>query len=127
MREATSETLAAYAQGYTRLYGCVVPGSTSAPAVKVVFDCLAEQKKESQMGASQALLKVSSSSWCAARAAGTTAAGGQQLRLLGPATVVASNTLLSNASCFSILHHALLPQLRCRRCHPSWAPLTRSW
>lgn len=58
VREASGEALAAYALGCTRLYGCPVPGSTAAPVVKVVFDCLAEQKKEAQMGASQALLKV---------------------------------------------------------------------
>lgn len=62
MREASSEAMAAYAQGFTRLYGCEVPGSTASPVVKVVFDCLAEQKKEGQMGASQALLKVRLSS-----------------------------------------------------------------
>jgi hypothetical protein len=58
VREASSEAMAAYTQGYTKLYGCDVPGSTASPVVKVVFDCLAEQKKEGQMGASQALLKV---------------------------------------------------------------------
>jgi hypothetical protein len=58
VREASSEAMAAYAQGYTQLYGCEVPGSTASPVIKVVFDCLAEQKKEGQMGASQALLKV---------------------------------------------------------------------
>jgi hypothetical protein len=60
VREASSEALAAYALGATRLYGCQLPGSTASPVVKVVFDSLAEQKKEAQMGASQALLKVSS-------------------------------------------------------------------
>jgi hypothetical protein len=59
VREASSEALAAYALGATRSYGCEVPGSTASPVVKVVFDSLAEQKKEAQMGASQALLKVS--------------------------------------------------------------------
>lgn len=58
VREATCEALASYAQGFTRLYGCEVPGSSNAPVVRVVFECLSEQKKESQMGASQALLKV---------------------------------------------------------------------
>jgi hypothetical protein len=58
VRDASSDAMAAYAQGYTRLYGCRVPGTTSSPVLKVVFDCLAEQKKEGQMGASQALLKV---------------------------------------------------------------------
>lgn len=58
VREASSEALAAYALGLTRLYGGELPGNIASPVVKVVFDCLAEQKKEAQMGASQALLKV---------------------------------------------------------------------
>jgi hypothetical protein len=58
VREASSDAMAAYAQGCVRLWGCAVPASTATPIVKVVFDVLAEQKKEAQMGASQALLKV---------------------------------------------------------------------
>ena len=55
--------MAAYAQGCARLWGCAVPATTATPIVKVVFDVLAEQKKEAQMGASQALLKVCSALW----------------------------------------------------------------
>lgn len=63
VREASSDAMAAYAQGCARLWGCAVPATTATPIVKVVFDVLAEQKKEAQMGASQALLKVCSALW----------------------------------------------------------------
>lgn len=61
VREASCEALAAYAWALTEATGGLLPGSSSSShLVKVVFDSLAEQKKEAQLGASQALLLVRS-------------------------------------------------------------------
>eukprot|EP00775_Hariotina_reticulata_P011340 gene11340-11489_t len=60
VREASCEALAAYAWVLTEATGGLLPGgSSSSHLVKVIFDSLAEQKKEAQLGASQALLLVS--------------------------------------------------------------------
>jgi len=59
VRDASCEALAAYAWALTEATGGPLPGSsTSSPLVKVIFDSLTEQKKEAQLGASQALLLV---------------------------------------------------------------------
>lgn len=59
VRDACCDALAAYAQALANVQGCMLPGSMSTPIVRVIFDCLAEQKREGQAGASQALLRVS--------------------------------------------------------------------
>uniref|UniRef100_A0A383W6D0 TOG domain-containing protein n=1 Tax=Tetradesmus obliquus TaxID=3088 RepID=A0A383W6D0_TETOB len=58
VRDAACEALAAYAWALADAAGSSLPGNSSCPVVKLIFECLAEQKKEAQHGASQALLMV---------------------------------------------------------------------
>lgn len=59
MRDASIEALTALAAAVADTTGGPLPGSTLGnPFLRVVFDCLAEQKKESQAAAGQALLQV---------------------------------------------------------------------
>jgi hypothetical protein len=58
VRDASGDALAAYAAALAAAEGSVLPGGVGSPIVRVIFDCLAEQKREGQMGASHALLKV---------------------------------------------------------------------
>lgn len=56
VRDASCEALSAYAQALAEATGRMLDGS--AGIVRAIFDCLAEQKREGQVGASQALLQV---------------------------------------------------------------------
>jgi hypothetical protein len=58
VRDASSEAVASLAQGLYSLAGGPLPGSFSHPIVRLVFDCLGEQRKECQAAAGQALLMV---------------------------------------------------------------------
>jgi hypothetical protein len=64
VRDAACEALAAYAWALAEAAGGPLQGNSSCAVVKLIFDCLAEQKKEAQLGASQALLMVSLGSRC---------------------------------------------------------------
>jgi hypothetical protein len=63
VRDACTDALGSVAQGMYRLAGGPLPGSLSHPVLRLVFDCLSEQKKECQAAAGQALLQVSSCCW----------------------------------------------------------------
>jgi hypothetical protein len=58
VRDASCDALVAFAQACAEVNGAPLPGSMATPIVRVVFECLAEQKREAQMGAGQALHKV---------------------------------------------------------------------
>jgi hypothetical protein len=59
VRDAACEALTAYAWALAEAAGGPLQGNSSCAVVKLIFECLAEQKKEAQLGASQALLMVS--------------------------------------------------------------------
>ena len=63
VRDACCEALSVIAAGLVRQSGSKLPGSHSSPLVKMLFECLAEQKKEAQLAACQALLEVSKDGW----------------------------------------------------------------
>jgi hypothetical protein len=59
VRDACVEALAALAHAAARAAGGALAGSSSAnPFLRTVFECLAEQRRESQTAAGQALLQV---------------------------------------------------------------------
>jgi hypothetical protein len=58
VRDAACEALAVYAWALAEAAGGPLQGNSSCAVVKLIFECLAEQKKEAQLGASQALLMV---------------------------------------------------------------------
>jgi hypothetical protein len=58
VRDAACEALSAYAWALAEAAGSPLQGNSSCAVVKLIFECLAEQKKEAQLGASQALLMV---------------------------------------------------------------------
>lgn len=60
VRDAACDALVAYAWALAETTHAQLPGesSSSSPVVRVIFESLAEQKKEAQLGGSQALLLV---------------------------------------------------------------------
>lgn len=59
VRDASVEALTAFAYAASERAGAALPGSSSAnPYLRAVFECLGEQRKESQTAAGQALLQV---------------------------------------------------------------------
>lgn len=66
VRDAACEALASYAWALAEAANAPLQGtcSSSSPVVRVIFESLAEQKKEAQLGGSQALLMVSAQVTC---------------------------------------------------------------
>lgn len=58
VRDASIEALVALSHALAEQTHSVLAGSGANPVLRVIFDCLAEQKKESQSAAGQALLQV---------------------------------------------------------------------
>ena len=61
VRDASVGALTAFAYAASERAGAALAGSSGAnPFLRVIFECLGEQRKESQMAAGQALLQVRS-------------------------------------------------------------------
>lgn len=58
VRDAACGALVSIAEALSAQTGGRLPGTLATPVVKVIFDCLGEQKKEAQSAAGQALLQV---------------------------------------------------------------------
>ena len=58
VREACVEALAAMAEAMAEDDHAQLPGNSTNPVMRILFECLAEQKRESQLAACEALLKV---------------------------------------------------------------------
>jgi hypothetical protein len=58
VRDAACGALVSIAEALAAQTGGRLPGTLATPVVKVIFDCLGEQKKEAQGAAGQALLQV---------------------------------------------------------------------
>lgn len=125
VRDASCEALAAYAAALAEACGGPLPGSSHAsPVVRVLFECLAEQKREGHLGASQALLMVSTRGTCAA-VHGARRRAVHAVRLAAPAACSSSERCACQASAgvtVTDTPHACVR--RSLRCWARWTGIT---